>query len=210
MVVPVVIIGGRFIFVHVPKTGGQSVAMALGGKTQSMATHTPLRCVEKGDRFAFGFARNPWERMVSLYRFMCQKPFRNTDNFDQEMTRRIGFKRWLMEDEFFMQEDRHPTGEPWVMRENWRGDGATDLPPMQRRPQMWWLRGCDFIGRFENLPADFAKACSMAGLQSTGLPHINATTGGNWRAEYDAETRDFVAEHFAEDIEAFGFECPAL
>lgn len=195
----------NFIFVHVPKTAGQSVALALGGKTQAIPTHTPLRCVEKGGRFAFGFVRNPWARMVSLYRFMCQKPFRRTDNFDQQAIRDMGFARWLMDDRFYMQEDHERPGEAWVMRTHWRGDGNTDLPPMQRRPQMWWLEGCDVIGQVEHLARDFAVCCARSGLPLPRLHRINTTQGGDWRREYDDATRDFVAEHFAPDIEKFGY-----
>lgn len=199
------IYANRFIFVHVPKTGGMAVTQALGGKSSDLATHTPLRCVEKGDRFAFGFIRNPWARMVSLYRFMVQKAFRKTDNFDQQAIREMGFRRWLMHDDFLMQEDVLPTGEPWVMRTHWRGDGDTALPAMQRRPQMWWLRGCDFVGRFENLTEDFRRACRMMDLTPPGLGHVNETKGGHWRAEYDMPTRRFVEMHFAADIEFGGY-----
>lgn len=199
-----VIITDRYIFVHVPKTGGQSITQALGTKSK-VATHTPLRCVEKGNRFAFGFVRNPWARMVSLYRFMCQKPFLRSDNFDQKAVREMGFRRWLMEDQFFMMEDRNPTGEPWAMRTHWRGDGETDLPPMQRRSQLWWLDGCDFIGRTECLAADLTKVLRLINVNPPSLGHINRTTGGDYRHEYDDETRAFVAEHFAPEIERFGY-----
>lgn len=193
------------IFVHNPKAAGQTITLALGGKTPDLATHTPARCVQKGDRFAFGFTRNPWSRMASLYRFLCQKTFRRTDNFDQAAIRAMGFKRWLMDDRFIMQEDLHPTGEPWVMREHWKGEGGADLPPMQRRPQIWWLDGCDFIGRFERLTEDFRQAMRLAGLSAPALGHVNTTSGGDWRTEYDAESRAFVTEHFAPDIARFGY-----
>lgn len=198
----------RWVFVHVPKTGGTSVYSALGGKTQGISTHTPLRCIEKGDRFAFGFIRDPWSRMVSLYRFLCQKSFARTDNFDQQAVRAMGFRRWLMEDAFVMAEDDHPEGEPWVMRECWRGDGGGPLPPMQRRPQSWWLQGCDYVGRVEDYPASFNRALELACLPPRDLPRVNTTRGGDWRGEYDAASRAFVAQHFAADIELGGYEWP--
>lgn len=197
-----------WIFVHVPKTGGISIDMALGGKTRSVSRHTPLKCVAKGNRFAFGFIRNPWERKVSLYRYLCQKRFERGDNFNQQEVRQMGFKRWLMEDEFFMMEDDHPTGEPWVMRKYWRSDSGHDLPPMQRRPQLWWLEGCDFIGRFERLRDDFREAVRRAKVRAEPIGHRNRTTGGDWRDEHDDETVAFIAEHFAPDIAAFGYEAP--
>lgn len=202
------ILDARLIFVHVPKTGGQSVARALGGKTAGVSTHAPLRCVERGDRFAFGFVRNPWSRMVSLYRFLCQKPFRRTDNFDQARVRAVGFKVWLTEGEFLMQEDDRPEGEPWIMPAFWKGDGGASLPPMQRRPQMWWLKGCDFIGRFERLEDDFRRALRAVDRTPPALGHVNRTEGGDWRREYDDASAAFIAEHFAADIDLFGYRGP--
>lgn len=208
----------NYIFIHVPKTGGMSVSNALGGKDKKNSTHTPLRCVPKENRFAFGFMRNPWARMVSLYRFLCQKNFRRTDNFDQEAVRQMGFKKWLMDDEFIMTEDDHPQGEPWVMKDHWRTEPPVEegygtraprpkaVAAMQRRPQMWWLEGCDFIGFTENMPDDFYMACELGGItRHKELPHINRTKGGNWRNEYDDQTIEFVAKHFAPDIEVGGY-----
>jgi hypothetical protein len=181
-----VIYNDRFIFVHVPKTAGSSVTAALGNKA-SVATHTPLHEVEKGDRFAFAFVRNPWARMVSLYRFMCQKQWFPRDAFDQDAVRKMGFRNWLLTDNFVMTED-HP--------------GAT---PMQRRPQVWWTEGCDYVGRVEDMPNSFHEACNLAGIGPVRLPHSNRTSGSDWREEYDGETVEFVAEHFAADIERFGY-----
>lgn len=194
----------KYIFVHVPKTGGMSVGGGLGGKDKNRPTHTPLRCVEKGDRFAFGFIRNPWARMVSLYRFMCQKNFRVTDNFDQAAIRHMGFKTWLMEDSFVMAEDVNPVGEPWVMKTHWTGPEGT-LQPMQRRSQMWWLEGCDYIGKVEDFPKSFDTALSLAGIKPRELPHVNKTKGDLWKNEYDQQTFDFVYTYFKEDIDYGGY-----
>ena len=189
------IITARYIFIHVPKTGGQSISAALGarlhgGTAAGYAKHAPLRDIKNGPQhFVFGFVRNPWARMVSLYRFHCQKDWKPTDAYDRAETIRLGFKGWLMTDRFYMQQDQ-----------------GRDMPPMQRRPQLWWLDGADFIGRFENIEEDFARAVKLAGaVKTTPLPHINSTLGGDWRDEYDAESRAFVAEHFAPDIERFGY-----
>ena len=196
------IVNDRYIFVHTPKTGGQSITQALGGRTQRLSLHTPLRCIEKGNRFAFGFVRNPWSRMVSLYRFMSQKTVLKIDDYDQPGMVAMGFKAWVMEEQFFMEQDK----SPWpCLTENWTGDGGSELLPMQRRPQLWWLDGCDFIGFYEEMRGGFNIALHEIGLDPRPLPHINATQGGDWRAEYDDESRAFIAKHFAPDIDRFGY-----
>ena len=196
----------KHIFVHVPKTGGLSVSAALGGKHKKISTHTPLRCVPVEDRFSFGFIRNPWARQVSLYRFLCQKNFKRTDNFDQEAVRAMGFKKWLIDEKFIMQEDDSPEGEPWVMKEFWRTPESGGLLPMQRRPQMWWLEGCDYIGKTENLDRDFKTAMQIGNILHRELPYINSTTGNLWQDEYDYETFEFICHYFEQDIEFGGYD----
>lgn len=56
----------RYIFVHVPRTGGHSAYEMLGVKERS-GLHYP-RSHFKEKYFAFGFLRNPWDRMYSCYR----------------------------------------------------------------------------------------------------------------------------------------------
>ena len=190
MVGAALIVAPRYIFIHNPKCAGQSISQALCGDAGHNPKHAPLCNVKRGGRFAFGFVRNPWARMVSLYRFHCQKLPLPSDNYSRAETVRMGFKAWLMTDRFHLKEDK-----------------GRDMPPMQRRPQLWWLDGADFIGRFENIEADFTRAVALAGAKSAPLGHINTTTGGDWRAEYDAESLAFVAEHFAPDVKQFGYKC---
>jgi len=184
-----VILADKYIFVHVPKTGGQSISRALGGKTQDIATHTPLSAVDKDNRFAFGFVRNPWDRMVSLYCFLCQKTFKVTDNFNQKEVKKAGFKKWLMQYEFYMQED--------CLREG--------LQPMQRRTQLFWLRNCDYVGMLERIENDFKIACKLASIKQETLPHVNKTERGVYQQYYDNKSREHVAKFFEPEITKFGY-----
>ena len=182
----------NYIFVHVPKTGGQSIKHALGGKTKEWPTHIPLSAIQKYNRYAFGFVRNPWDRMVSLYHFLCQKAMKHDDNFNQLEVRAAGFKYWLMKHNFFMKEDYR-----W---------SKGNLSPMQRRTQLFWLEGCDFIGCFENLGFDLQFACKRIGIKSPNkLSVANTTKHKYYREYYDNETIGHVAEHFAPEIEMMGY-----
>lgn len=189
--------GKGFIFVHVPKTGGQSIANALGvPQDNPQAIHAPLFSVpiEAKKYWSFGVARNPFDRLVSLYHFMCQKNMKATDNFSQKVVNEMGFKNWLMYDEFYMAEDK-----PFM-------DSVDHLlPPMQRRPQSWWLRGCDAVVIFNQLEYGLNAAFMKAGLGQLRLPHINKSNHDDWRSCYDDEMRAFVLKYHAEDFENFGF-----
>lgn len=183
------IFGKTFVFVHVPKTGGQSVSLALPGGKSVEAMHRPRFATDAGDRKAFGFVRNPWDRMVSLYAFMCQKPVPPSFADRQREMKDNGFKWWLTQDRYFMDQDT-----------------LFKCPiPMQRRPQTWWLTGCDLVGRFESIGADFKRICEELKITAVDLPHINRSRHAAYREYYDAEARAFVAEHFRTDIERYGY-----
>ncbi len=186
------IVNSRFIFIHNPKTGGTSITQALGGQTIENKKYLPKRVtIEDGQnlplfrvartgRFAFGFVRNPWARMVSMYYWAVEMRFVKTS-----------FKVWLT-----------------MMNHHMRSDPVT-APPLQRRSQLWWLHGCDFIGRFESLQDDFAYVLKQIDQEPRLLPHINRCGYGDWRSKYDDTTYEFVKKHFAQDISCFSYEFDA-
>ncbi|MFO8053169.1 MAG: sulfotransferase family 2 domain-containing protein [Candidatus Omnitrophota bacterium] len=75
----------KFIFLHIPKTAGSSVAATLKRNLNKndllLCPHTKavrLKLTAKDkwkDYFKFTFVRNPWDRMVSAYFFL--RNFRN-------------------------------------------------------------------------------------------------------------------------------------
>jgi hypothetical protein len=175
------VIGGNFVFIHVPKTAGMSITKALGGRSGNVPLHVPRSHI-KTEVFTFGFVRNPWQRLVSLYRFLYANG-RVADG--------TGFRDWLLAGESWLDEDigfRQP------------------LAPLQKRPQMWWLEGCDFVGRFERLEHDFAEACMKIASVAGDLGHENrGDDAAGWRCEYDDHSCEFVFAHHAADIERFDY-----
>ena len=165
----------KFIFVHVPKTAGQSLHRSFPRpRKNDIPTHTARHEVDR-DYFSFGFTRNPWDRMVSLYHFMAQKPV--VRDFDQEHLRRIGFKNALF-------------GE-------YLGDGQRD--------SFWWLDGCDYIGTFETLQNDYEAICMEIGIDAGIVGKINESVHNDYRKYYTPEMVDFVANKHAKTIERIGY-----
>jgi len=87
----------------------------------------------------------------------------------------------------------------------------------------------DFVGRFETLQQDFDTVCERLGIKDSRLPHRNksdkksrdlkrkvrnllyrnAEDGFNGLEDfYDDETRDAVAEYYRVDIETFAYTFP--
>jgi hypothetical protein len=91
----------------------------------------------------------------------------------------------------------------------------------------------NFVGKYENLQSDFATVCQSLGFHDCTLPRVNTTKieragplswttryrirgmlRGRWKISdspdyhsyYDDETREYVGELYARDIEAFDYE----
>ena len=82
-------------------------------------------------------------------------------------------------------------------------------PPMQQRPNAWWLAEVEdrFIGRTESMADDLARIGKELGFPVAALPHANKTNRKteNWRGLYDEECVEFVRKWHAEDIERWGY-----
>ncbi len=199
------VVGTNFLFIHVPKCAGKSVTQLLGGATRGVPGHAPRFHFFDGPhdgKFSFGFVRHPWDRMVSSYTFICTKPPRRRDDAEQRRQAiEMGFRRWLLEGSFYLGHDGL-----------WNTDGR--LPPYQRRSQMFWLEGCDHIGRTDSIADDMRVILGRVTLPNRwrdrllprrGVPQKNTSAHGNYRDYYDDQTQAFIATHFAPEIARFGF-----
>lgn len=219
------------VFVHVPKTAGQSIeAVFLAQRPRLLRRRRTLllrrnRNPERGpprlahltaaeyldlgylDRrtfdncFVFAFVRNPWDRLVSEYRFR-QPPH--------------PFREWVLHHFPGPEDDDYRSGDDRYRHVRPQTDFITDADGHLLT---------DYVGRFENLEADFAKVRTRIALAGEGLPHVNRSAGpaaGNgaggaagapsaaeasarYRDCYDADTLAFVADYYRRDIELFGY-----
>ena len=76
-----------FVFIHIRKTGGTSIRTALGiGSVPNHITAREMRRIfpDSCGKFAFGFVRNPWDRLVSwVHRMGLGVDWDQPDRFDQ-------------------------------------------------------------------------------------------------------------------------------
>lgn len=176
-----------FVFIHVNKTGGESVVRALGLRKQHRSAQEKRE--ELGARywdrkFTFGFVRNPWDRLVSLYSYR-----RGRNRIPRIDGEQLPFEAWV--DRLY----------------------GPEAPELERftGPQLWWLvddRGkvmVDFVGRFERLSEDFSLVAEQFG-KDIALPHVNASRRGPYPDYYSDSTRQIVERRFASDIDAFGYK----
>ena len=73
----------KFIFTHIPKTGGTSITRALNpnaGIKNKPLKEMPLK--DKEDYFKFTFVRNPWDRAVSMFFFRQKRGWLTKKKFE--------------------------------------------------------------------------------------------------------------------------------
>jgi chondroitin 4-sulfotransferase 11 len=178
-----------YVFIHINKTGGSSIERALGAGLDHSTALEKYR--QLGDRawqkkFTFTIVRNPWDKVVSHYHYRVKT---NQSGLGDTP---ITFREWL----FRCYVDRHPN--------------YYDQPRMFMAQQDWLVDEngdnlVEFIGKFENLEADFAAICQRLSVAAT-LGHAKPSSREQYQSYYDDETRTLVAEHFAADLLAFNYE----
>lgn len=207
----------KFLFVHIAKTGGTSVRDSLwrckwtdpyripqflcsklsaltghriGAKfprhAKAVAAQEMLPRELYQSLFKFAFVRNPWDLQVSSWHHLR----RERPHLVQEYPDFEAFLRWKLDPE------RPPQYHADMSIER-QSDYVVDL-----HGQLI----VDFIGRYENLAADFAEACRRIGIPTPALLHSRkAERGKDYRAYYTDAAAELVGTHYRPDIERFGY-----
>ena len=186
----------RCIFIHVPKTAGESIETALMGRPnweKDDPNYSSLNLPEDSkigeDKhytiaqwkdhmcfdgyFKFSFVRNPWDSAYSFYQYRKKR-----DQFNHSFT-------------------------DWVKLINprfWK-----DFLSPLKYILLDGKEGVDFIGRFEDIEADWDYVCYRLNIDLE-LPHVNKSVNKlDYLNHYDDASRDIVYKHLKEDIEYFNY-----
>lgn len=192
----------RFLFVHIPKTAGNSIQSVLRDYSEDelvalrkeqdgierFGLRNPNYKVKKhstlseyydalGDEqfrklYKFTCIRNPWDRMVSYY----FTPTQNLETWNRKKFRETISKAVSVPD--YLRLDSHEA-DPFA--------------------------NVNCIMRFENLADDFRAVCAGIGISPPALPQYNRSTREHYSKYYDDELRELVHTRFAAEIERFGY-----
>lgn len=192
----------KCIYIHVPKTGGTSIANVLNdlkpsrSKSQKLRLHEHVKAHEVkrligeenwSQYFSFAFVRNPWDLMVSCYHWWLQKADSIYFKQDIELIRQLGTFTEFMYSRYGQLLINECEGNlfDWISEED--------------------KLIVDFVGRFESLQADFNQVCNHLDIEPIELPHTNQTSRRDYRDYYNDATRLMVAKRFQKTIEYFGY-----
>ena len=178
--------GGRFLFTRNPKTAGTSMFRgaiepscdAVQGRGKEIL-NTFLKTADE-NTFKFTFVRNPWDRMVSLWRYSVGRWT------DEELSLRDFLKKVAKGEANGRQFFLHSVNQ-----------SRSFLCASEQY--------VDFIGRFENLPEDWEYVAERTGLSKT-LPLLNQTPHEHYRECYNDETAAMVYERYKMEIDYLGYE----
>ncbi|MGR3607282.1 MAG: sulfotransferase family 2 domain-containing protein [Sulfitobacter sp.] len=182
----------KFVFVHIPKTGGTSVSAFLGHAQRPKNPHhvDPETPVKYASYLRFCFVRNPWERLYSSYNYAQKMAARGILKGDRvrhicEAQPELPFERFVMD---FMSEE--------IVRSSGHF-----------RPQMRWITQAapQFIGRVEQMASDTAFLCRALGIPARELPHSNRSSNSSYLDVYTPEMLDKVRSLYRRDITALGY-----
>src|SRR4029078_7326840 len=192
----------RFLFVHIPKTAGNSIQSVLRDYSEDqlialrkeqdgierfglrstkykIKKHSTLNEYHRAlgeeqfrDLYKFTCVRNPWDRMVSYY----FTPTQNPETWNRKKFREIISKVVSLAD--------------YLRLDNGEGDPFANV---------------DCIIRFENLADEFRAVCDTIGIPPPALPRYNRSSRDHYSKYYDDELREFVRARFAPEIERFNY-----
>lgn len=135
--------------------------------------------------FTFGFVRNPWDRLVSLYHYLKAHMANAAVREAQP-----GMAALV---------DRASDFTAFVSLSQVIGNDLSKLLLDERGVLL-----VDFVGRFERMEEDLAYIAQQIGIALT-LPRLNGSVHNNYREYYTPTTRAVVAKRYAQDIETFGY-----
>ncbi|MEJ5347150.1 MAG: sulfotransferase family 2 domain-containing protein [Desulfosoma sp.] len=207
----------KFLFVHIPKTGGTSIRVALRGYKWRDPYRIPLSLCSRlsalfGHRLACKLPRHakaiaakemlPREFFDSLFKFaFVRNPWDlQVSSFHHIRRERPHLMQGFSTFEDFLKYKLDPD-RPYVFH--------FDVSIERQSDYLVDLDGSlivDFVGRYERFEQDFHEACQRIGIQTPRLPHKRrAADRRDYRAYYTDETAELVARHFQKDIELFGY-----
>ena len=196
----------NILFVHIPKTGGQSITQYFLGlewipweqreryflrinadprEGPPQTAHFTIDEYYNSDLLPpgvakgatkFSIVRNPWARLWSEYNFQWKSICSWDDFFD-----------------FFPGKiiDDHATGR----------DALRHI-----KPQIEFIDEDVQILMFESLKDEFSAFCDQHQLPNLGLPHLNQVSDSvNYRDAYDEKKKAAVAAFYEQDILEFGY-----
>tara|TARA_R100001015_G_C4610994_1_gene166400 strand:+ start:176 stop:781 length:606 start_codon:yes stop_codon:yes gene_type:complete len=185
----------EFVFIAVPKCGSTSIAHSLGFTyfdNKPKIYHASINDVREFDNktthyFSFGFVRNPFDRLVSVFM-----------NGHQDRGHLLEWGGGLESyDGNFERFVKDFPDSKWV--------SSTHFLPCSYFVTTDENVSVDFVGKYENLKSDFEMISERFNINSELGIHHKSQRDRDYRKYYDNEMIEIVSTYYADDLENFGY-----
>ena len=210
-------------FRNVPRTGSTSFKYWVRANIQdreilidpehpNMLAHRSLDQIKElwpNYGTTFGFVRNPYDRLVSIFHFVGQdakkRLKKRVNNSDFEDLTRIPIESDL---KILFQYNKG--FDHWI-RNKHRDDGAiyaalSMLNNKDEETQMYHFSGVapDVIVKLENMTTEFVKIQELLGCNVSPM-HVNSSLHGDYRDYYTDDTRKIASRWLEQDLDTFKY-----
>jgi len=192
----------RALFLHIPKTGGQTIESLLGCPHRH-SHHSKRGLPQDWQQWLrFTFVRHPIDRFISACNYNVDMAVRLERRYRHwsDPSAMVEFRLWLL--------DARPSlpnvVERLVSHRSYRGiSGFT--------PQMKRLKAIQpqFVGRFERFGADVNTLLSLLSYEQrldTDLPHLNRSDKHYRREDLDPSSIKALARAYRSDFQRLGYK----
>lgn len=187
------------IFVHVPKAAGTTVNKAIYGKT--LGHYSALEIEEKFPTlfkscFSFSLVRNPWDRVLSAYRFACVG---KTDTMGVHNPNQYKINEFKTFEKFVCE---------WLPNKNVRKLDFIFMPQHQFVCDNESKIMVDHLGKVEAMGETVAILNEKLNRKiKIGVENSTSSSSKEFRHYYSSpEMIDIVRSVYRRDVELFGYD----
>lgn len=183
------------IFIHNHRTGGTTIGNLLreemGNKLKFVSQHGNAKGPEVSlldkhpDYLAFGFVRNPWDRLLSWFHYL------NRDLIKQPIDNSVRMKFEIFLKDLVQTNEADPVFH--LNQLNYFTDARGNLRVQK-------------IGRFESFESDINRFFTALGFELYEIPTLNDTAPKNYHDYYSDEARAIVARACRGDVAYFDYK----
>ncbi|MCI2395198.1 sulfotransferase family 2 domain-containing protein [Aliiroseovarius sediminis] len=208
--------GRRYIFIHPPKTGGTSLALALearamkddillGDTPKAMRRRRRFKHVQSAGRL---WKHSTLRDIVGLVTPQQIEGYFVVTLVRNPWDRMVSYYHWLKAQHF-----DHPAVDlahaltfSEFLNHPFTQDSFANAPFASYVTDQHGHERCDLFARMEALPADLAPFEAHLGFQFGRMPHENRSDrDADYRTYYNDEDAELIADICAPDIRRFGY-----
>ena len=188
----------KCIFIHIPKCAGSSINQQLKLDSVGFSGHSPASYhSEYKNYFSFTFVRNPYDRVVSAYKYFRKlkeghrwykrnsiiSDAANAMDFNEFVNHIPDFMKLMKKEEGSFQSGIHFQAYDYFLDFN-----------------------IDYLARFENIQEDYAYILAKLKLPRANLRKINSTNNSDYRQLYMEDSKRSVYYIYKEDINKYNYQ----